>query len=82
MAYLIIRTVLVLIGWGLTCTLIQNLWPQVDPMIFYVAAISWAGAGIAVFGFVCAVIGYIVGRAEGKSLAAFPEPTESDGWLR
>ncbi|SHJ72186.1 hypothetical protein SAMN05444159_1318 [Bradyrhizobium lablabi] len=34
-------------------------------------------ACIAVFGFVCAVVGYIVGRAEGKSLAAFPDPTES-----
>jgi hypothetical protein len=32
---------------------------------------------IAIVGFICAIAGYVVGRAEGQSLAAFPDPTES-----
>jgi hypothetical protein len=51
MAYLLPRTVIVLFGWGMTCGLILELWPNVDPLVFYVTGVSWALAGIACFGY-------------------------------
>jgi len=51
MAYLLTRTIIVLIGWGVTCAVIMNVWPHVDPMIYYVAGASWACAGIAYFAY-------------------------------
>jgi hypothetical protein len=51
MAYLMPRAVIVLIGWGVTCWLIMNVWSKVDPMIFYVAGASWAFAGVVCFGY-------------------------------
>lgn len=51
MAYLLVRAAIVLIGWGMTCGLIVNLWAHVDPMVFYVAGASWTLAGIAFFGY-------------------------------
>jgi hypothetical protein len=51
MAYLLVRSVIVLIGWGMTCGLIMNVWSNVDPVIFYVAGASWAFAGIAYVGY-------------------------------
>jgi hypothetical protein len=52
MAYLLTRTIIVLIAWGVTCGIIMNVWPHVDPMIYYVAAASWALAGLAYFSYV------------------------------
>ena len=49
MGYLLPRAVIVLIAWGMTCGLIRNLWPAVDPMIFGVAGACWALGGIACF---------------------------------
>lgn len=51
MAYLLPRAVIVLIAWVLTSWLIDNLWPDTDPMIFYVAGASWACAGFAYFAY-------------------------------
>ena len=51
MAYLLVRTVILLIGWGATCGLIMNVWPHVDPAIYYVAGASWALVGVAYFGY-------------------------------
>lgn len=51
MGYLLPRAVIVLIAWGMTCGLIGNLWPAVDPMIFGVAGACWALGGIACFAY-------------------------------
>ena len=51
MAYILPRAIIVLIGWGITCGVMVNVWPHVDPMVIYVAAASWAVAGLACFGY-------------------------------
>jgi hypothetical protein len=51
MAYILPRAFIVLIGWGITCGLIINVWSNVDPSVFYVAGASWAMAGILCFGY-------------------------------
>ncbi len=51
MAYLLPRAVMVLIAWGLTCGLIRKLWPDTDPMIFFVAGASWTVAAVAYFAY-------------------------------
>jgi len=51
MAYILPRAVIVLIGWAITCGVIRNVSVQVSPTAFYIAAISWALAGIACFGY-------------------------------
>jgi hypothetical protein len=51
MTYLLPRTFVVLIGWGITCALIYNIWPHVDPTIFVIAGVSWALAGLVCFGY-------------------------------
>ena len=51
MAYLLVRSAIVLIAWGMTCGLIMKVWSHVDPVIYYVAGASWAVAGIAYFGY-------------------------------
>ncbi len=51
MAYLLPRAIMVLVAWGMTCALIKNLWPAADPMVFGVAAASWAFGGIAYFAY-------------------------------
>jgi hypothetical protein len=51
MAYVLPRTFIVLMGWGMTCALIANVWPHVDPLIYTIAAVSWALAGITCFGY-------------------------------
>jgi hypothetical protein len=45
------RAFIVLVGWGITCGLIVNLWSKVDPKIFYFAGASWAMAGLLCFGY-------------------------------
>jgi hypothetical protein len=52
MAYILPRAFIVLIGWGITCALIVNVWPSVDSMVFYAAGGSWAFAGLVCFGYV------------------------------
>jgi hypothetical protein len=51
MAYLVVRSAIVLVAWGITCGLIARLWPQADSMAFYVAGASWALAGFGYFGY-------------------------------
>ena len=51
MAYMLPRAIIVLIAWGLTCGLIRKFSPDADPMLFFVAGASWAGAGIAYFAY-------------------------------
>jgi hypothetical protein len=51
MTYVLPRAFIVLIGWGITCALIKNLWHGADPMILYVAGASWALAGLLCFGY-------------------------------
>lgn len=51
MAYLLPRAIIVLIAWGLTSGLIRKFWPDADPVIFFVAGVSWAGAGTAYFAY-------------------------------
>ncbi len=51
MTYLLPRAFIVMIGWGITCALITNIWPRVDPTIFVIAGVSWALAGLVCFGY-------------------------------
>jgi hypothetical protein len=51
MAYILPRAFIVLIGWGITCALIANLWPRVEAATFVVAGVSWALAGLVCFGY-------------------------------
>jgi hypothetical protein len=51
MAYILPRAAIVLIGWAITCGVIRNVTVHVSPTAFYIAAISWAVAGIACFGY-------------------------------
>jgi hypothetical protein len=51
MPYLLSRTVLVLVAWGMTCGLIRKFWHDADPMIFGVAGASWVVAAAAYFGY-------------------------------
>jgi hypothetical protein len=51
MGYILPRAFIVLIGWGITCGLIINVWSKVDPMVFYAAGASWAFAGVICFGY-------------------------------
>jgi TRAP-type C4-dicarboxylate transport system permease small subunit len=49
MTYILPRAFIVLIGWAITCGLIKNWWPGVEPTMFYVAGASWAFAGLVCF---------------------------------
>ena len=51
MAYILPRAFIVLMGWGITCGLMVNLWPRVDASTFVIAGASWALAGIVCFGY-------------------------------
>jgi hypothetical protein len=51
MAYVLPRVFIVLIGWGIPCALISNLWPRVDATTFVIAGASWALAGLVGFGY-------------------------------
>ncbi len=51
MTYILPRAFIVLVGWGITCALIYNIWPGVDPTIFVIAGISWILAGFVCFGY-------------------------------
>ena len=51
MAYILPRAFIVLVAWGLTCGLIDDVWTHADPSVFYVAGASWALAGIICFGY-------------------------------
>jgi hypothetical protein len=51
MAYLLPRAILVVLAWGLTCALIRKFWPDANSVIFFLAAVSWAGAAGAYFGY-------------------------------
>jgi hypothetical protein len=51
MAYILPRALIVLFAWGVTCGLINHVWPNVDPKVFYVAGASWAFAGMVCFGY-------------------------------
>jgi len=50
-AYLLPRVVFVAIAWAMTCGLINQLWPEADPLNFGVAAASWACGGFAYFAY-------------------------------
>jgi len=52
MTYILPRAFIVLIGWDITCALIYNVWPGVDPEIFVIAGISWVLAGFVCFGYI------------------------------
>jgi hypothetical protein len=51
MAYLLPRTMLVVIAWGVTCVLIRRIWPSAEMAIFAVAGATWLAAGVAYFGY-------------------------------
>jgi hypothetical protein len=51
MAYLLPRAVLIVVAWGVTCALIDKLWPSADPTVFGIAAASWILGGGAYFGY-------------------------------
>ena len=51
MAYILPRAFIVLIGWGMTCALIVNMWPRADATIFVIAGVSWALVGLVCFGY-------------------------------
>jgi ABC-type polysaccharide/polyol phosphate export permease len=49
MSYLLPRLFIVLMAWGMTCGMIENLWRDADPMIFGIVGLTWVGGGIAYF---------------------------------
>ena len=51
MGYLLPRAAIVLVAWGMSCALIKKILPSADPVIFGVAAASWACAGTAYFAY-------------------------------
>ena len=51
MAYILPRAFIVLIFCGITCGLINTVWSNADPMIFYVTGASWLLAGLLCFGY-------------------------------
>jgi hypothetical protein len=51
MGYLLPRTILVVIGWGISCALIRRVWPCADMAVFALAGASWLAAGVAYFGY-------------------------------
>jgi len=51
MAYLLPRTILVFIAWGITCALIRRIWPSAEMPIFAVAGATWLAAGVAYFSY-------------------------------
>jgi hypothetical protein len=62
MAYILPRAFIVLVGWGITCGLIKNIWASVDPKVFLIAGISWAFAGLVCFGYLYKLRGDMQGR--------------------
>jgi len=59
MAYILPRAVIVLIGWAITCGVIRNVSVHIGATAFYVAAVSWALAGIACFGYLHRLRGHL-----------------------
>jgi len=51
MAYLLPRTILVVIAWGVTCALIRRIWPSADMPAFAIAGATWLAAGVPYFGY-------------------------------
>ena len=51
MAYLLPRTILVVIAWGVTCALIRRIWPSAEMPAFAIAGATWLAAGVAYFGY-------------------------------
>jgi hypothetical protein len=51
MAYLLPRTLVVLIAWGMSCVAIKKLFPDVDSAMFGIAGACWVTGGIAYFGY-------------------------------
>ena len=51
MTYILPRAFIVLIGWGITCGLIAQLWPSIDATLFVIVGVSWAFAGLVCFGY-------------------------------
>jgi hypothetical protein len=51
MSYILPRAFIVLIGWAITCGLIDTVGFKVDLLIGCFAAMSWALAGIVCFGY-------------------------------
>lgn len=49
MSYLLPRSFIVLIAWGMTCGLIENLWRDADPMVFGIVGLLWLGGGMTYF---------------------------------
>jgi hypothetical protein len=49
MSYLLPRVFVVLMAWGMTCGMIENLWRDADPMVFGIVGLMWVGGGIAYF---------------------------------
>jgi hypothetical protein len=47
MSYLLPRTFIVLMAWGMTCGLIKNLWRDADPAVFGIVGLMWVGGGMA-----------------------------------
>jgi Flp pilus assembly protein TadB len=51
MAYLLPRTILVVIAWAVTCALIRRTWPSAEMPAFAVAGATWLAAGVAYFAY-------------------------------
>jgi hypothetical protein len=57
MSYLLPRAFIVLMAWGMTCGMIENLWRDADPMVYAIVGLMvyaivglmWVGGGIAYF---------------------------------
>ncbi|HUZ34551.1 MAG TPA: hypothetical protein VMV19_20975 [Xanthobacteraceae bacterium] len=51
MAYLLPRTLVVLIAWGMSCVAIKKLFPDVDSAMFGITGACWVTGGVAYFGY-------------------------------
>jgi hypothetical protein len=51
LAYVLPRTVLVLLGWGAMYWLLTALSPHLPALIVYITGIAWVLAGVVLFGY-------------------------------
>lgn len=51
MGYVLTRALFILIAWAMSCLLVRNLWPGVEPTVFGALGPPWVFGGIAYFAY-------------------------------
>jgi hypothetical protein len=52
LAYVLLRAVIVLIGWGVMYFILTALSTHVPPAVVYMASVAWVLAGVVCFGYI------------------------------